>query len=149
MPDNIARRHRGRRPRVPGGYPHVLEVRLTTNDYMLLAVAAARAELADGAYASEVVHRHLAAEFNVVPADWREVMAQLLEHRATLAGLRGDVAAVGRLANQIAREVNSNRSRPAGDVLTRLAGRVETVLAAADEGLAELDQLTTNARTRL
>jgi len=147
MPDYV--RHHGRQPRVPGGYPYALEIRLTATDSELLAVAAVRAELADGAYASQIVHRHLAAEFNVVPADWREVMAQLLEHRATLAGLRGDVAAVGRLVNQIARAVNTGGSAPSAEVLTRMAGRVDRVLAAADEGLAELDRLAADARTRL
>jgi hypothetical protein len=150
MPDNnIGKtRHRGRRPRVPGGYPHVLEIRLTTGDWMLLGVAAARAELADGAYAGEIVHRHLAAEFDVVPADWRTVMAQLLDHRAAVAGLRGDVAAVGRLLNQLARAANSGGQVPAA-VLARLGERVHAVLTAAETGLAELDALTAKARERL
>lgn len=80
------RRHRGRQPRVPGGYPYTLEVRLTESDWVRLTVAAVRAEKADGAYASQLVRRGLAGEFDTVPADWRDVMAQLVAHRSALAG---------------------------------------------------------------
>ncbi|UJW36881.1 hypothetical protein L3Q67_45260 (plasmid) [Saccharothrix sp. AJ9571] len=142
-------RHRGRQPHVPGGYPHPLEIRLTENDRARLAIAAARAELADGAYASQLVHRGLAADADTVPADWREVLAEQLRHRATVATLRGDVAAVGRLLNQVARAVNSGGHVPEAAVLVRLEARVEAVLAAADRGLAELDALTEKARDRL
>ncbi|WP_143253877.1 hypothetical protein [Amycolatopsis keratiniphila] len=148
MPDS-ARRHRGRQPRISGGYPHPLEIRLTEADRERLVVAAARAELADGAYASQLVHRGLAADAGTIPADWRDVLAEQLHHRATVAGLRGDVAAVGRLLNQVARAVNSGGHPPSADVLARLGERVEAVLAAAEEGLAELDTLTAKARDRL
>ncbi|TDX84932.1 hypothetical protein [Amycolatopsis arida] len=142
-------RHRGRRPRVPGGRPFRVEITLTEQDAALLVVAAARAELADGAYAAEAVRRFLAGEFEVVPADWSEVMAGLLRHRAEVAGLRADVAAVGRLVNQLARHVNSTGRRPPEVVLGRIGERVLAVLGRAEEQLVALEELVATARRRL
>ncbi|TLW93560.1 hypothetical protein FFT09_09275 [Saccharomonospora piscinae] len=143
------RRHRGRQPRVPGGYPYPLEIRLTESDWVRLTVAAVRAEKADGAYASQLVRRGLAGEFDTVPADWRDVMAQLVAHRSALAGLRADIAAVGRLLNQVARALNAGGHAPAPETLARLGERVAAVLAAAEDGLVELDALTERARSQL
>jgi hypothetical protein len=142
-------RHHGRRPRVPGGRPYRVEITLTTRDAALLVMAAARDELADGAFAAEVVRRYLAGEFELVPADWSEVMAGLMRHRAEVAGLRADIAALGRLVNQIARHTNSTRQRPPDAVLERIGERVSAVLDRAEDHLAELDELTATAREHL
>src|SRR4051794_26006607 len=84
-------RHRGRRPRVPGGRPYKREITLSLEDGAALVAAAAVAEMADAAYAAEVIHRHLALRAGLVPADWQQVLGELIRHRAELAELRADV----------------------------------------------------------
>lgn len=134
---------------MPGGRPFRCEFTLSLDDGAALVAAAAVAEMADGAYAAEVIHRHLAERAAVVPADWQQVLGELIRHRAELAELRGDVRAVGRLVNQVAAHTNTTRATPATVVLTRMEARIAAVLGRVGEHLAELDEVAAKARERL
>ena len=134
---------------MPGGRPFKREITLSLEDGAALVAAAAVAELADGAYAAEVIHRHLAQRAGLVPADWQQVMTELIRHRAELAELRADVRAVGRLVNQIAAHANTTRATPAVVVLERMDARLAAVLARVARQLAELDEVAAKAREHL
>lgn len=134
---------------MPGGRPFKREFTLSLEDGAALVAAAAVAEMADGAYAAEVLHRHLAQRAGLVPADWQQVMGELIRHRAELAELRADVRAVGRLVNQIAAHANTNRATPAVVVLERMDARIAAVLARVAEQMAGLDEVAAKARERL
>ena len=133
---------------MPGGRPFRCEFTLSLEDGAALVAAAAVAELADGAYAAEVIHQHLAQRAALVPADWQQVMGELIGHRAELAGLRADVHAVGRLINQIAAHANTTQATPAAVVLARMDARLAVVAGRVAQHLAELDEMTAKARER-
>lgn len=153
MPDHSTatspRRYRGRRRRVPGGYPFKVEVRLTEAEAARLIVAAAAVEKSDGAYAGDLLGRALFDKFGTLPATWTDVMAELIEARAAAAGLVAEVKRVGRNVNELAHWANIHRTSPPADWLGIAGEDVVALTARLVEHVRALDGLAAAAREKL
>jgi mobilization protein MobC len=141
-------RHMGRRPRRPGGRPCRVEIRLDEMEMAALTVGAVRAELATGAYAATLVRRAIALDSGQVPAEWSEVMRELLAHRAELARIRVDAARVANNLNQIARHLHEGRAVP-GAAVGWAVRQVGEVYRRTGAQVVELDRWTAMVRDRL
>uniref|UniRef100_UPI003F49AE9B hypothetical protein n=1 Tax=Actinokineospora sp. CA-119265 TaxID=3239890 RepID=UPI003F49AE9B len=134
---------------MPGGYPVVREVRLTVVDGQRLAVVAALAGLSEGAYAAGVLQRHLRARWEgELPMGAREALGVVVARSAEVAVLAREVAAVGRLVNQLARHAHRGGVVPAGP-LARVERELAAARARAAGTLAGLDAAAAALRERL
>jgi hypothetical protein len=123
------RRRRGRlaEARSERGTP-----RFSRAEWQLVAAAAAAGGLAVNAWLAEAAMRAARAECTPLPADWRQVLAELIQARA-------EVRRVGRLLERGTRvECQADASAAA-----------EEVLATVRQVVTELDTLTRRARERL
>jgi hypothetical protein len=106
--------------------------RFSRAEWALVAAAAAARGLAVNAWLAEVAMRAARAECRPLPADWREVLAELFQARA-------EVRRVGRLLEQTA-QVDGQ-----GDA----SATAEELLVVVRQVVTELDTLTRRARERL
>ncbi|MGH9060689.1 MAG: hypothetical protein ACRDZY_14430 [Acidimicrobiales bacterium] len=144
-----ARRYRGRRQRVPGGYPFKVEIRLTEAEAVRLIMAAVRAEKSDGAYGGDLLGRALFGEFGELPTTWTDVMAELIEARTATAELAAEVKRVGRNVNELAHWANVHRASPGEARLAALRKDVDGLAARLVAHVRGLDDLATAARDKL
>jgi hypothetical protein len=106
--------------------------RFSRAEWALVAAAAAARGLAVNAWLAEAAMRAARAECTPLPADWRQVLAELIQARA-------EVRRVGRLLEQMTQvDCRADASAPA-----------EEVLAMVRRVVTELDTLTRRARERL
>lgn len=123
------RRRRGRlaEARSERGTP-----RFSRAEWQLVAAAAAAGGLAVNAWLAEAAMRAARAEGTPLPADWRQVLAELIQARA-------EVRRVGRLLERTTRV----------DCQADASAAAEEVLATVRQVVTELDTLTRRARERL
>ncbi len=124
---------RRRRRREPAPRSQRVTPRFSDGEHELVCAAAAAVGLAVDAWVAEVAVRVARSEVAPLPADWREVLAELI-------ATRGQVRRVGVLLNQIAAHAHATGSVP------EAAGRVAEM---ADRVVRRLDELTDQAGRRL
>jgi hypothetical protein len=107
--------------------------RFSKAEWELVAAAAAARGLAVNAWLAEAAMRAARAERTPLPADWRQVLAELIQTRA-------EVRRVGRLLEQTAQVDGEVEASPAV---------AEEVLAMVRRVVSQLDTLTRRARERL
>lgn len=140
----------GRRQRVEGGYPVVRQIALTMNDGERLAVLATLAGMSQGAYAAHVVEQHLRARWEgELPMGAREALGVLVARSADIVGLAQEVAAIGRLFNQVARHVHVHGTLPPGSSLARIEREFNLARMKVAGTLAGLDEAAAALRERL
>lgn len=152
--DGGSARGRGRRSRVAGGFPFQCRVALTERDGARLTGLAERENLSVGAFASQLVERHLAGSDDPLPVSARDLAAALNAASNELRALLREARTEGGLLNQIARHLNT---RPTGhdapDALADLLGRTlvrhQATTTAIDELLTHTDRLLTTAAATL
>lgn len=134
---------RGRRSRVAGGFPFRCRVALTERDGAHLSGLAERENLSVGAFASQLLERHLAGSSDPLPVAARDVVAALNAVSTELRAVLREARAEGGLFNQIARHLNTHHDVP--DALAGLLGRTlvrhRATTAALDELLTRTDRL--------
>lgn len=138
---------RGRRSRVAGGFPFQCRVALTERDGAHLSGLAERENLSVGAFASQLVERHLACSRDPLPVAARDVVAALNTISTDLRTVLREARAEGGLFNQIARHLNTHHPTGRGvpDALAGLLGRTlvrhQATTTALDELLTRTDRL--------
>lgn len=106
--------------------------RFSRAEWELVAAAAGARGLAVNAWLAETAMRAARAECRPLPADWRQVLAELIQARA-------EVRRVGRLLEQTIRV----------DGQADASATPEEILATVRRVVNELDTLTRRARERL
>jgi hypothetical protein len=122
---------------------------LTEADGFLLRTVAVLAGVSEGAYAAQVVARHVNARLGELPVAAREALGEVVGVRADVVGVAGEIAAIGRLLNQIARHVNVHGRLPAGSSLARIEREVDVAGMRLTATLAGLDEAAAALRERL
>jgi hypothetical protein len=134
---------RGRRSRVAGGFPFQCRVALTERDGARLSGLAERENLSVGAFASQLVERHLAGASDPLPVAAHDVVAALNAVSTELRSVLREARAEGGLFNQIARHLNTDHHVP--DALAGLLGRTlvrhQATTTALDDLLTRTDRL--------
>ncbi|WP_436493202.1 hypothetical protein [Actinokineospora sp. HUAS TT18] len=123
---------------------------MTAVDGERLMTLAAVAGMSEGAYAAQIIEEHLRARWRgELTAEARRALGIVVERATPVAGLGQEVAAVGRLLNQITRHVNSHGQLPPGSALARVAREVEVLAMRVTDTLTELDAAAAALRGRL
>jgi hypothetical protein len=132
-----------RRSRAEGGRPFKLTVQFSELEMALVVTAAARADLAPGAWLGDAGVR--AAEAVPGPASaWGPVMQELMKLRAELMENRRVLRNVGGNLNDVARSANST-----GEIhesTDRVLALVARVVARVEETVVGVGELTARAR---
>ena len=150
-----ATRGRGRRTRVAGGFPFRCRVALTERDGAQLTELAAGKNLSVGAYASQLLERHLADSGNPLPTSAHTVVVALNAVSNELRAVLREARTEGGLLNQIARHLNTHHPTQHGvpDALARLLDgtlvRHQATTTAIDELLTRTDRLLTTTAALL
>lgn len=146
---------RGRRSRVAGGFPFRCRLALSERDGARLTGLAARENLAVGAFASQLVERHLAGTGDPLPASARDLVTALNAVSNELRAVLREARTEGGLLNQIARHLNTHHptAHDVPDVLAGMLGRTlvrhQATTTATDELLTRTDRLLTGAAALL
>ncbi|MCG8918253.1 hypothetical protein L6E12_20940 [Actinokineospora sp. PR83] len=126
------------------------QLALTVADGERLAVVAALSGMSEGAYAAGVVEAHLRARWEgELAVGARQALGVLVARGAEVTALAQEVAAVGRLANQIARHVNIGARLPAGSTLRRIEHDLDVLRMRISGALDELDTTARALREQL
>lgn len=136
-----------RRSRAEGGRPHKVTVSFSELELAKVTAAAARADVAPGAWLGEAAVRAADAGVPGPVAGWGPVMQELMVLRGELADARRILRIAGGNLNDVARHANSTGElhQATAVVQARVARAVEQV----EQTVAEVDRRLGEVRAEL